>query len=157
MPDFNRFTNDFPVNANTKILGSDVDTDVIVYTDPDGWLTITYTGTDSSQWFSFEIGATSDVILLGLLDRSTGVVRLNDNFPGAVVSTTYWINDNITTPPNNTWQNDQINVYGCIIKIIQNTPTDPDTRVYVLKGNGNQSSAPLLQPPDVFVQAYRII
>ena len=151
------FTHKFSTQPNNTITGSESLTDIEIFTDE--FITITYrgdnTGANTSQWFSFEISETSDLIVLGLIDRTTGVIRLNDNEQAATTGTTYWVNDSVFSEPFNTWQINDTNVFACQLTIIQDTPISPNQRSYIIKGVGRQSNL-ARQPASIFIQSYRI-
>lgn len=132
------FFNGFKITKRV-LLPSELGNDIDVYTD-DGWLTFTYTGADSSQWWSFTSPEISEVVILGLLNRSGGTTRYTDNEKAVAASTQLWINDNMFSAPTSTWQNNIINLFNFRIDIIHDATTTPVVRSYQGNGTGRIST-----------------
>jgi hypothetical protein len=153
MASFYKFRNLHPVRSQ-PIVGATADTDVELL--DDDFVTITYKGTDGSQWFTFENKNLADVVVGGVLGRSGGTTRFNDNEQAVAASSTLWVNDNLFAAPGTTWQDDVINFFDIRIDITEDTPATPNQRIYSIIGTGRQSSL-ARQPAAVFVSPYRII
>ena len=155
MSDKFRFTNPYPTRA-VSIVGAAADTDVVLLTDDkDGdFVTITYTGADASQWFSFSNTEISDVVVAGVLNRSGATTRFTDNEQGVAALSTLWVNDNAFAAPGTTWQDDIINFFDLRIDIIQDPTGTPVQRSYTIVGSGRQSSL-ARQPANILVRTYR--
>lgn len=148
------FNNGFPISSNV-ISNAQLTSNVLLLPD-DGFVTITYSGSTTSRWFRFTPTALSDVVVAGIIEKSSTTTRFNDNAQDVAALSVSWVNNNLAVEPaTQVWEDDEINFMKARIDIIQDAATTPIVRSYRIVGDGRQTTL-ARQPGDIRVEVFRI-